>query len=79
MIKFIQEKETSKELTLADVEDNQFFINGGGSFCQKTHFDLYHIIATHNGTPFSVMCDNRRGGEIIQKILPLVTKIEFNN
>lgn len=76
-MKFIYEKETQeKKLTLNHVEYNQFFVCANGYLCQKMNDDTYVTIADDEGNP---SCDSYadRGDTPIQRVLPIVEKIEF--
>lgn len=76
-MKFIYEKqEEKKELTLNDVEDNQFFVCADGYLCQKIGGESFMTIADEEGYPscgyFSDFASVR-----ITRLLPRVEKIEF--
>ena len=78
MIKFIvEEKEIKEELTLEDVEEDQFFVNDEGRLCQKVSEDMYNTIADDKGEPFAcetICCDYDMP---IMRVLPKVKRIEF--
>lgn len=76
-MKFIYaKKEKNKELTLRDVEENQFFVCDAGYLCQKITHTEYISIADEEGNP---CCDTYGAPEDapIVRILPRVEKIEF--
>ena len=75
-IKFITEG-TSK-LTFDTVEDGQFFISLTERLCQKVNSYSYSVIAHPDGRPYAKQEDNCSYDFNIKKILPKVTKIEFN-
>jgi hypothetical protein len=76
-MKFIYEKQTKdKQLTLKDVENNQFFVCKNGYLCQKECSESYVVIADGEGNP-SCECFDSDEDEQIQRILPRVEKIEF--
>ena len=79
MIEFIPaEKQPETVPSFKDVKINQFFINSGGSLCQKRSFNTYSLIADSSGTPYSDWI-----GPIgdynypIRKILPTIAQIKF--
>jgi len=79
MIKFIVEEalaEENESLTLADVDEDQFFVNDDDSLCQKVTEATYYVIADINGSPcaYEVWCERDTP---IKRILPKVTRIEF--
>lgn len=73
---FEKEENQDKQLTIADVEENQFFVCGDGYLCQKLDNHRYTTIAKSNGQLysgyFSIMNHDR-----IKRILPKIAKIEF--
>ena len=78
MIKFIvAEEKQEKQLTLADVEEDQFFVDGDDRLCQKVSEDMYNVIADDNGEP--VACETTCCGYDmpIMRVLPKVKLIEF--
>ncbi len=77
MFKITTEKETKKQLTFADVEEDQFFVNRFGFLCQKTKYDTYSSIANECGEPYSCTYGNVKNDTKIQRIFPKVIKIEF--
>lgn len=75
-IKFItEENEFEYGPTFEQVEDNQFFINGLGSLCQKVGERSYNIIACKGGDPYAAQREYKE--DRVKKILKKVTKIEF--
>jgi hypothetical protein len=79
MIKFIVEEalaEENESLTLADVEEDQFFVNDDDSLCQKVTEASYYVIADINGSPCAYEVWRERDTPI-KRILPKVTRIEF--
>lgn len=77
-IKFITAGPQPKTLTFRDVEEDQFFIDGCGNFCQKSNSETYVTIASERGLPFSTIEESVDEDEDIRAILDKVTKIEFN-
>jgi hypothetical protein len=80
MIEFIKqekEEETENCLTILDVEDNQFFINGHGHLCQKIEDYSYNVIADEDGNPFALHTQFMYEEEAITKILDPISKIKF--
>ena len=77
MIKFVYEEEGEKELTLADVEENQFFVDIDDSLSQKLSDESYIIIADDTGAPCAQYYENIDPDEPIKRILPRVEKIKF--
>ena len=78
MIKFIvAEEKQEKQLTLADVKEDQFFVNDEGRLCQKVGKNMYNAIADDNGEP--VACETTCCGYDmpIVRILPKIKRIEF--
>lgn len=76
-MKFILEENTKENLTFNQVETNQFFIDGIGFLCQKTHETAYCAIADDKGIPYSNYLRSVAPTYSIKKILPQVAKIEF--
>jgi len=77
-MKIIFEKEEKvKNLTLADVDDDQFFVNIDGELCQKVFPRQYNIIAACDGSLIAAHSSEVDPDEKIERILPRVTKIEF--
>ncbi len=77
MAKFIYEKVESERIpTFREVALEQFFVNHGGCWCQKTSGTVYHTIASEDGVP---LADTRSAdpGTEIRRIDPIVMKIEF--
>lgn len=77
-MKFIYEKQTKdKQLSLRDVEINQFFVCKEGYLCQKMNYGgSFVTIADDEGNP---SCSNFNCDEDmpIKRLLPIVEKIEF--
>jgi hypothetical protein len=73
---FEKEENQEKQLTLADVDHNQFFVCGDGYLCQKITDSRYTTIAKSNGQLYSDIfsCDAHYR---IKRILPKIAKIEF--
>ena len=73
---FEKEENQEKQLTIADVEKNQFFVSGVGSLCEKLDTYRYTTIAKSNGQLYSgyFSCDAH---DRIKRILPKIAKIEF--
>ena len=76
-MKFITETPFIKQLTLEEVDINQFFVNPDGQLCQKMGSTAYIIIADHNGEPYADYFDSVHPQHIIKRIMPKVTKVEF--
>jgi hypothetical protein len=82
MIKFIVEEERQiveqdKDLTLADVEEGQFFVDKQGQLCQKYWEACYCVIADENGEPLGGSEDCEWNSRVVSRILPKVKRIEF--
>ena len=80
MIRFeCDERENKDELTLKDVEIDQFFIDVYGYFCQKLNNNRYSRIADSDGRPYSYTISDHTNGEkhTVYKVLPKVTKITW--
>ena len=77
MIKFITEQEGEEPPVFEDVEQNQFFLDMHGDFCQKNSTTSYVVIADKNGAPKSNFITNIDALKEIRKILPKITRIEF--
>lgn len=76
-MKFIYaKKEKNKELTLRDVEENQFFVCKDGYLCQKIDSTDYVTIADEKGNPTCNTYAEPEDAPIV-RILPRVEKIEF--
>jgi len=77
-MKIIFEKQNKKEkqLTIADVEVDQFFVCSNGYLCQKANDCFYNTITDDNGILSCESFDCNPDYEI-KRILPRVTKIEF--
>lgn len=76
-MKFIYEKqEKKKDLTLKDVQTNQFFVCKDGYLCQKANEEEYITIADNEGYPSSNYFECGKYMPIA-RLLPLVERIEF--
>jgi len=77
-MKIIFEKQNKKEkqLTIADVEDDQFFVCSVGYLCQKISNSSYTSITDENGLLNCESFDCNKDYEI-KRILPKIAKIEF--
>jgi len=73
---FEKEENQDKHLTIADVEDNQFFVCEVGYLCQKVSNSLYTTITDEDGLLSCEIfdCDSDYP---IKRILPKIAKIEF--
>lgn len=67
----------SEIITLADVKDNQFFIDIYGHLCQKVGGNHYTTIADKFGVPFATCGNASKETIIVKKVLDIVTRIEF--
>lgn len=77
-MKFIlSETVKEKQLKLADVAVNQFFVNINGWLCQKTGIASYIQITDSEGEPYADFFDGEDVKQPIQRILPNVKRIEF--
>lgn len=80
-IKFhYEEPQDSKDLTLDDVECNQFFVNRNGELCQKVTARTYNRITNTHGLPEGEALDYQYNNPTdieIQRVLPRVEKIEY--
>ena len=79
-MKFIlSEPIEEKQLTLADVAVNQFFVNRDGWLCQKVWGDAYIQIANSKGELYADYYTDELEltNQPIQRILPNVERIEF--
>lgn len=75
-IKFIPVTET--DLTMSDVEINQFFVSLYGQLCQKVSEGAYSLIAQNDGMPEAAYIEHEDGDDArIMRILPKIKKIEF--
>ena len=77
MITFETEERTDKAPTFGDVEINQLFANSEGFLCQKVDSQSFTFIASPDGTPLANYSESATPSEIISRILPRVTKINF--
>jgi hypothetical protein len=64
-------------LTLADVEEDQFFVDKDGWLGQKVGRTGYVLIAADDGEPCCTVYEDADEYEVIQRVLPKVTKINF--
>jgi hypothetical protein len=77
-MKFILSESTKeKQLTLADVEVNQFFVNQYDWLCQKVCSNAYIKITDREGKPYADFYDGEDDEQPIQRILPNVERIEY--
>ena len=76
-MKFIYAEKTEKAPTFGDVKTNQFFVDYDGYLCQKTSNSSLVVIANPNGAPYSTWLTNIYWNREIQRIIPIVAKIEF--
>jgi hypothetical protein len=82
-MKFIYKDNNNIKLTFGQVEEDQFFIDKAGRFCQKTGPESYHSIADVNGKPYACTFDLDVDDKPIDDDTPisaklnLVEKIEF--
>jgi len=79
MIEFIKKTEEDEEdtLTIHDVEENQFFIDGDGRLCQKVSECEYNVIADSDGSPLAYITDGFYEGDTITKVIDKIAKIKF--
>ena len=76
-MKFIYEIEPKKkQLTFADVAENQFFVCDEGYLCQKVDSEFACTIADPDGDP-SCNYITVEDDHPITRILPKIAKIEF--
>jgi hypothetical protein len=73
---FEKEDDQEKQLTIADVETNQFFVCSDGYLCQKLDSHRYTTIAKSDGQLYSGYFSGD-AHDRIKRILPKITKIEF--
>ena len=80
MIEFIKQTEEDEEdtLTIHDVEENQFFIDGDGRLCQKVDDYDYNIIADSDGYPLACSTETMFDGDTITKVIDKIAKIKFD-
>lgn len=76
-MKFIYAEKTEKTPTFGDVEVNQFFVDYDGYLCQKSNNSCLVVIAHPDGAPYSTWLRNIDCSRKIQRIIPIVAKIEF--
>lgn len=77
-MKFIlSEPVKEKQLVLADVAVNQFFVNRNGWLCQKVVSDSYLQITNREGKPYPDFYDGEDPDQPVQRILPNVERIEY--
>lgn len=67
----------TQQHTFRDVQENQFFVDEDGFLCQKHNDSSYVTIADKNGELFSSVSTTIRPNKSIQRMLPLVSKIQF--
>ena len=77
MITFVTDDLNEMFKTLGDVEDDQFFINKDGYFCQKSEAGSYTLIADPSGAPLSDTYLDVPSDTRIRKVLPKIRRIEF--
>lgn len=76
-IKFhYEEEQKENNLTFDMVEEDQFFISGGGNLCQKNSSERCVELTKKDGAPCSIVRIMPPHTEI-EKILPKVTKITW--
>lgn len=77
-MKIIFEKvnKEKKQLTIVDVEENQFFVCECGYLCQKMSDSRYATIADDDGSLSCEIFDCNQDYKI-KRILPKIAKIEF--
>ena len=77
-MKIIFEKvnKEKKQLTIVDVEENQFFVCECGYLCQKMSDSRYATIADDDGSLSCEIFDCNQD-YAIRRILPKIAKIEF--
>lgn len=73
---FDKESKKKKQLTFADVEDNQFFVCDDGYLNQRLNETSYSVIAEPDGSPYSghQICEYYQP---IDRIILKIAKIEF--
>lgn len=80
MINFNFDSKKKPDLTFEDVEENAFFVDKDGFFCQKRVYggwdNGYNIISKSDGTPYARQISIDPDTEI-KRIIGLPTKIEF--
>ena len=77
-MKFIYAEKTKEKIpTFGDVKTNQFFVDCDGYLCQKTSGSSFSVVADPGGTPYSTHLTNIFSTREIERIIPLVQKIEF--
>ena len=77
MITFETEERTDKTPVFGDVEENQLFTCAAGYLCQKVDGQSFTFIAQPDGTPLANYSVGMNRTEIISRILPRITKINF--
>ena len=73
---FEKKENQDKQLTHADVEENQFFVCECGYLCQKMSNSRYATIADDDGLLSCEIYDCNQDYKIT-RILPKIAKIEF--
>lgn len=76
-MKIIYKTQSERNLSLKNVQDNQFFVDFHGSLCQKMSEDKYNIVAHSNGSLFSDRMTNCSPNTPIKRILSEIERIEF--
>lgn len=79
MIKFVTDGTDLSNPVFEDVEEDQFFIDSGGDFCQKSSDDSYNTIADSDGSPSGYTVNNVNSDQPVFRILPRVMKIELGD
>lgn len=77
VMNFIYDKVAASNLTLEDVENDQFFVTREGWLAQKISANAYNIIANTEGAPWSGFSDTSDPTLVIGRVIPRVLKIEF--
>jgi hypothetical protein len=77
MIQFITAQEDEGLPVFEEVQQNQFFLDMHGDFCQKNSETSYVVIADKSGAPKSNLIKNIGALKVIRKIFPEVKRIEF--
>ena len=73
---FEKKENLDKQLTLADVEDNHFFVCAAGYLCQKVSNSLFTTITNEDGL-LSCEIFHRNPDYAIRRILPKIAEIVF--
>jgi hypothetical protein len=72
-----QEPQKTPDPIFGEVTINQFFIDLEGRLCQKVYYNKYNIIAEKDGKLWAGSSEMVSPNARIQRILPLVERIEF--